>query len=270
MQQKRQYDRPIKIAEGVFWVGFFEEESNLHCNPYLVTAGGQAVLIDGGSRPDFAVVMTKILQTGLDPNSISHLIYQHYDPDLCGSIPHFIDACENPDLRVLSHPANNVFLRYYTGPEHHHHITSIKNECNTLALGDRQLRFIETPYCHSTGSFVTYDEQTKTLFTSDLFGSFSCKNWDLYLNLTDDCFDCRRFTNCPNGRDYCAMADIIAFHRHKMPNGKALANAMRTIKALDIALIAPQHGSLVANPSHIYCLIERLEYLDNVGIDHIC
>lgn len=269
MQQERQYDRPIKIAEGIFWVGFFDQESNLHCNPYLVTSEGQAVVIDGGSRPDFAVVMTKILQTGLDPSSISHLLYQHYDPDLCGSIPHFIDACENPDLSVLSHPANNVFIRYYTGPEHHHHIASIKKNDNTLMLGNRRLRFIETPYCHSTGSFVTYDEQSKTLFTSDLFGSFSHK-WDLYLDLTDKCFDCHDFTHCPHGRTYCAMADIIAFHRYVMPTGKALTNAMRAIKPLDIALIAPQHGSLMANPQHIYRLIERLEGLDNVGIDQIC
>jgi len=269
MEQERQYDRPIQIAEGIFWVGFFEEESNLHCNPYLVIGDGQAVVIDGGSRPDFAVVMTKILQTGLDPSTISHLIYQHYDPDLCGSIPHFIDACENPGLSVLSHPANNIFIRYYTGPEHHHHITSIKEKGNALALGERRLRFIDTPYCHTGGSFVTYDEQTKTLFTSDLFGSFSNK-WDLYLDLTDDCFDCREFSRCPNGRTYCAMADIIAFHRHVMPNGKALANAMRTIKSLNLALIAPQHGSLVANPPHIYRLIELLEGLDKVGIDNIC
>lgn len=269
MQQELLYDRPIKIAEGIFWVGFFDQESNLHCNPYLITAGKEAVLIDGGSRPDFAVVMTKILQTGLDPKAISHLIYQHYDPDLCGSIPHFIDACENPDLAVLSHPANNVFIRYYTGPEHHHHIASIKKNENVLTLGERRLRFIETPYCHSTGSFVTYDEQSKTLFTSDLFGSFS-KKWDLCLDLTDDCFDCSTFSNCPQGRSYCAMADILAFHRYLMPNGKALANAMRSIKSLDIALIAPQHGSIVANPPHIYRLIERLETLDDVGIDHIC
>ncbi|HIJ89838.1 MAG: MBL fold metallo-hydrolase [Desulfobulbaceae bacterium] len=269
MQQARQYDRPIKIAEGIFWVGFFDQESNLHCNPYLICANKQAVLIDGGSRPDFAVVMTKILQTGLDPKSISHLLYQHYDPDLCGSIPHFIDACENPALSVLSHPANNIFIRYYTGPEHHHHIASIKKNDNTLVLGDRRLRFLETPYCHSTGSFVTYDEQTKTLFTSDLFGSFSTK-WDLHLELTDKCFDCRDFTHCPHGRSYCAMADIIAFHRYVMPSSKALANAMRTIKTLDIALIAPQHGSLVTNPTHIYRLIELLEGLDNVGIDQIC
>lgn len=269
MQQNRQYDRPVSIAEGIFWVGFFDQESNLHCNPYLVTSGGQALVIDGGSRPDFAVVMTKILQTGMNPCSINYLIYQHYDPDLCGSIPHFIDACENPNLSVLSHPANNVFLRYYTGPEHHHHIASIKKDDNTLALGDRQLRFIETPYCHSTGSFVTYDEQTKTLFTSDLFGSFSQK-WDLYLDLTDDCFACREFIPCPKGKTYCALSDIIAFHRYLMPNGKALANAMRSIKALDIALIAPQHGSLVTNSTHIYRLIETLENLTEVGIDHIC
>jgi hypothetical protein len=43
------------------------------------------LVIDGGSRPDFATVMIKIMQTGIAPKQIQALVYQHYDPDLCGS-----------------------------------------------------------------------------------------------------------------------------------------------------------------------------------------
>ncbi len=69
------YERSVEIAKGIFWVGFYDSQSGLHCNPYLIVDRDEAVVIDGGSRPDFPTVMMKILQTGVFPNQISALIY---------------------------------------------------------------------------------------------------------------------------------------------------------------------------------------------------
>ena len=88
------YESSVEIAEGIYWVGFHDVQSGLHCNPYLIVDHDEALVIDGGSRPDFATVMMKILQTGIAPKKIQALVYQHYDPDLCGSIPHFEDIIE--------------------------------------------------------------------------------------------------------------------------------------------------------------------------------
>ena len=66
------YDRDIEIADGIYWIGFYDPQSGLHCNPYLVIDNDEAV-------------MMKILQTGIAAHQIQALIYQHYDPDLCGS-----------------------------------------------------------------------------------------------------------------------------------------------------------------------------------------
>lgn len=96
------YEEPIKIADNIYWVGFYDEESGLHCNPYLIVDGDEAVLIDGGSRPDFPTVMTKILKTGTNPSDIRGLIYHHYDPDLCGSVSDYEDIIERKDLRIMS------------------------------------------------------------------------------------------------------------------------------------------------------------------------
>ena len=96
----------VEIAEGIYWIGFYDEQSGLHCNPYLIVDHDEAVVIDGGSRPDFATVMMKILQTGIAPNQIIALLYQHYDPDLCGSIPNFEDIIKRDDLKVISDSEN--------------------------------------------------------------------------------------------------------------------------------------------------------------------
>ena len=30
------YDRAIEIAEGVYWIGYYDEKASFHCNPYLI------------------------------------------------------------------------------------------------------------------------------------------------------------------------------------------------------------------------------------------
>jgi flavorubredoxin len=262
------YDRPIQIADNIYWVGFHELKSNFHCNPYLIMEGDEAVLIDGGSRPDFAVVMMKILQTGIAPEQIKTLIYQHFDPDLCGSMSNMVDICNNPDIKILSEKDNNTFISYYIEREKRHLLKSIDDFDFTYAIAGRQLLFFKTPYCHCPGSFVTYDTKTKTLFSSDLFGSMSSR-WDLFVQLSDACYTCRDYDHCINKRTYCPLPDILKFHTVIMPSENALRYAMDVIGNLDIEMIAPQHGSIFKNKKDIYFLIERLWSLKGVGIDGI-
>jgi len=262
----KEYDRPIKIADGIYWVGFYEESSNLHCNPYLVVEGDEAVLIDAGSRPDFATVMMKILQTGVDPDKIVTLIYQHFDPDLCGSMPNVVDMCRNKDLKILSEANNNIFINYYIDRDKHKLLETIDSLDFVLEFNGRKLEFIKTPHAHCPGSFVTYDKKTKTLFGSDLFGSFS-KKWELFTRLSDECYTCEDYDRCINNKSYCPLPDIINFHRAIMPSKKALRFAMQQISTVDIDCIAPQHGSVFDRKDDIPFLIEKLANLDKVGID---
>ena len=156
--------------------------SNLTCNPYLVVQDDQAILIDSGSRTDFAAATMKILQTEVDPRKVIGLIYQHYDPDLCESMSNFIDMCDNPDLKIISERRNNVFISFYIPRDKYELLDSIDDHDHTLSLNGRVLEFIPNPYAHSPGSFITYDKRTKTLFSSDLFGSYSTQ-WELILGI---------------------------------------------------------------------------------------
>ena len=137
------YGRPIRISDGVFWVGNRPGDEPLACNPYLVMEKDQVVLIDSGSRGDFAVVMMRILQAGIDPGQIVALIYQHYDPDLCGSMPNFIDMCDNPDLKVVSERGNNLFLSYYIQKDQQHLMESVGDHRHRFAFSGRELMFLK-------------------------------------------------------------------------------------------------------------------------------
>ena len=256
----------VEIAEGIYWIGFYDEQSGLHCNPYLIVDHDEAVVIDGGSRPDFATVMMKILQTGIAPNQIIALLYQHYDPDLCGSIPNFEDIIKRKDLRIISDSANLMFIRHYSVTTRLFPISKL-NYQYTFSSG-RTLKFVKTPYAHSGGSIVTFDPQSGILFSSDLFGSLGLE-WELFLNLKPECMNCVSFARCPQNRPICPVNDILNFHKTVMPSGKALRYALEQMLEIPFTMIAPQHGSIIKNKEIMRYVFELLASLKGVGIDGI-
>ena len=258
------YNEYVEIADGTYWVGFFDEKAGLHCNPYLIVDSDEAVLIDSGSRNDFSTVMLKIMRTGTDPRNIKRLIYQHYDPDLCGNIPHMEALIGSDDLKILSHSENNIFINYYS-PKAVKECIEDTGFCYEFKSG-RKLRFIGIPYSHSPGSFVTYDEKTKVLFSSDLFGSYDA-DWSLYSAVFDKCADCTPEQNCAETGQKCQIIGIWDFHRRIMTSTKALHFALKQVEGLDISMIAPQHGSIFPTPETCEFIIHRLKSFDRVGID---
>jgi len=260
------YENPIEIADGIFWVGFYDQQSGLHCNPYLIIDNDEALMIDGGSRPDFPTVMMKILQTGIAPNQIKALLYQHYDPDLCGSIPNFEGIINRNDLQIISASENLMFIRHY----------SVSSRLVTIGEGDyrfafssgRTIQFTKTPYSHSAGSFITFDPQSRIVFTSDLFGSYG-SDWELFLKMRPDCIECANLADCPKKLPNCPINDILNFHKKIMPSRKALKYAFEKILELPFDKIAPQHGSIIEDKRALKYIFKLLTSLDDVGIDGI-
>ena len=262
--QELNYNEYVRIAEGIYWVGFADKRGGLHCNPYLITDGDEAVLLDSGSCNDFSTVMLKIMRTGTNPQHIRRLIYHHYDPDLCGNIPHVEALINNPELKIISHYENNIFIHYYSTRSPKQCIEQLDYRY-TFASG-RELRFIRTPYCHSPGTFMTFDTQTRTLFSSDLFGSYD-RSWSLYTQLNEQCGLCDCPAICPQTGQPCQMNGILDFHRRIMPSSRALEYALDRVEETDAALIAPQHGSILHTRIAQDATISQLRMLGNVGID---
>ncbi len=260
------YNRTVKVADGIYWVGFNDEKNGLRSNPYIIIEGEEAVLIDGGSRPDFSTVMTKVLQTGVNPDQIVRLIYHHYDPDLVGSVSNFESIIHNHELEVISQKQNNILIQHYSTSSKLRCINKMGNSWGFRT--GRRLRFINTPYAHSPGSFMSYDEETKTLFSSDIFGSYNTE-WDLYIEITEACKTCTTYDNCPLDHKVCFLPEFIKFHQVVMTSKAALKFALDQIIDLDIELIAPQHGSLIKGKETIQFIKDKLYEIDDVGIDAI-
>ena len=267
-QGMNDWGSPIQIADNVYWVGSDDASLKLRCNPYLVIENGRGVLIDGGSKSSFPNLMINILQVGLEPRKIDALIYQHYDPDLCGSMDNIVSFCKNPNIKIITASASREFVAHYMHTSRSGLIEGLSKDGTTFSLRGRALKFILTPHAHSFGSFVTYDEKTGTLFSSDLFGSMS-RQWQLFRKLDSNCYTCNDYQICPDGKDYCPLPDIIEFHEHIMPCCKALRYALSKIRKLDVRMIAPQHGSIFSRKQDINFIIQKLASTPNIGIDGI-
>jgi len=266
--KRRELDplKPFEVAEDVFWVGCYDSESGLNSNAYLIADAGEAVVINSGSRSDFPRVMMKILQTGIIPSSISALIYQSYDPRVCGSIPHMEDIIARDDLKIISDHANHMFIRHYCERAALVGLGEINLEFGFRS--GRKLQFITTPYAHSAGSFVTFDSRTGILFTGDLFSGCS-QRFNLFLELQPDCYQCdaHGIDACSSNNTRCALQDILEFHQYIMPSERALRFALEQISTVPFTTIAPQHGWIIDTAEDIVLLCDRLASLQAVGID---
>jgi flavorubredoxin len=267
-KEKIDYMTPIEIAEDIYWIGYADEGASLHCNPYIIIDGNEAVVIDGGSREEFSTVMLKILRLGVIPQNINALVYQHADPDLCASVPQFEAIIDKEDLAIISSRSEHIFLKYYLSYE-----SSRSRILNIDEMGyefsfssGRKLKFIPIPYVHTPGSFMTYDTKTKTLFTSDLFGSFDT-DWELFTRLPVECNECASDEECKNYKDKCVARGILNFHRIVMPSKRALMHALEKVKKLDVQLIAPQHGSIIDRERDRISIMSKLAAMEHVGFD---
>ncbi len=212
--------RTSEIAKGIYWVGGSGQEGGLHCNPYLLVDNDEAVLIDPGSVLDFAYVFENVCSI-VPLEKIKYVILHHQDPDFCASVPLF--EAQGANFTIVTHWRTQTLVKYY-GIKSPYYIVNEHDFSLPLESG-RVLRFVPTPYLHFPGAITTYDAQSQTLFSSDLFGAFSY-DWTLYA-----------------ADDY--MERMKTFHEHYMPSNDILRPVMETMLGMDIAMIAPQHGSVI-------------------------
>lgn len=220
-----------EIADGIYWVGFNEDAIGLQCNPYLLVDHDEAVLFDPGSVLDFEYVLENV-KSIIPIEKINYVVLHHQDPDFCSSVPLFEKA--GAQFTVVTTWRTQTLVKYY-GIQSKYYIMDVNDFKLRLSSG-RELQFVPTPYLHFAGAVVTYDKQTKTLLSSDLFGGFS-NNGELYAS-----------------KDY--IEKVKAFHEHYMPSNDILRPVMELLLLMDIRMIAPQHGSIIRQdiPKYIKAL----------------
>lgn len=218
------YSKPIEIEKGVYWVGY-NFETIFRTNPYLIVDGEEGVLIDPGSMFDFEIVRDKIKDI-IPLHKIRHIILHHQDPDLCGSTAAF-ELISGKNIHIYNPKRSSYFMKFY----------GIKNPINAIdengyeliLNSGRVLKFFMTPYCHSPGAMITFDEKSGSVFTSDIFGAFN-KKWRLYADEVGE---------------ELHLETIRNFMEPFMGSREAMMNVVDILNKLPINKICPQHGSII-------------------------
>jgi diguanylate cyclase (GGDEF)-like protein len=230
--------RAVEIADRIWWVGHHLPGDSFQCHVYLIEHGDQCVLIDPGSRLTFESTLAKVEQVTSFHN-IRYFICHHQDPDITASLSDIDAKVERDDASIVCHWRGQALIKH-VGVRLPFFL--IDQRGWRLDLDGRELEFVFTPYMHFPGAFCTFDRRTGVLFSSDIFGGFT-DSWSLV------------------ARDESHFETIRSFHEHYMPSREVLNHGLSQLEALDLELIAPQHGSLIPKPLIAY-MIERLKGLD--------
>jgi flavorubredoxin len=202
-------------------VGFYDKQTNIHCNPYLIFDEGCAVLLDPGSMPYFPKIMRKVIDL-IDPASICAIVVSHQGPDVCGNLAVLEDVINKEEIDVVAH-SNTVRLIHHYGLKSQYYAVDEQGFRYTMPSG-RVLEFLHTPYLHSPGAIMSYDTQSRSLFTSDVFGAIT-DNWGLFA-----------------ARDN--LEAMKPWHEAYMPCNTLLKDCMLRLETMEIDRLLPHHGSI--------------------------
>jgi flavorubredoxin len=100
---------------------------------------------------------------------------------------------------------------------------------DTLDIGGKTLKFMETPYLHTQETMITYCIDDKILFPCDIF-STHVANYEYFNDMAKEDI----------------KADYIGYYKLIMhPHRRYVQEMIEKIKDLDIKMIAPSHGFIL-------------------------
>jgi diguanylate cyclase (GGDEF)-like protein len=231
-------DHAVQVADRVWWVGHCQENDIFQCHVYLIEQGDQSILFDPGSVLTFRHTLRKIEEV-IPFSHIRYFVCHHQDPDITGALPLIDQLISRDDAVLVTHWRTRMLVKHY-GLQLPFWL--VEEHDWKLALEDRVLEFVFTPYAHFPGAICTFDPVTQVLFSSDLFGGLTPE-----FSLV--------------ARDESYFEAMRPFHEHYMPSRDILGYALQAIERHPVRIIAPQHGSII--PERLVgFMIDHLKTLD--------
>lgn len=155
---------------------------------YLIEAGTEAAFIETGTNNSTPRLLETLQSRGWDAGQVRYVIVTHVHLDHAGGAGSLMHALPNATLLVHPYGARHMIdparleagSRAVYGDELFDRLygelvpvpearTRAMQDGETVSLGARRLRFIDTPG-HARHHFCVHDDQTNGWFTGDTFG----------------------------------------------------------------------------------------------------
>lgn len=232
--------------EGHRWLMFGRDPSKpdriIDTNQYMIISDNQSILLDPGGIELFAPMLAAVLKH-VSIDQITHLFASHQDPDIISSLGLWDQVL--PNTKLYCPWLWEGFVRHFGMNNIEFH--PIRDNGESLTLGNIDLQFIPAHYLHSSGNFHVYDPSAKILFSGDVGASLEPPGAPFLVEDFDDQID-----------------KMQLFHQRWMPSNKAKQEWIKRVRKLDIDIMAPQHGRLFKG-ENVQRFLDWFENLD-VGI----
>lgn len=218
----------IQIADNVFWLGIFLEkqlEINIYLRVFKHDSKTINLIIDPGPPVIFDELQKALSERLGSPSKVHFAFVNHQDPDVSTNLMYLKKY--NPKLKVLCTEDTWRLINFLgLEPSNFQSIDKFKSKRGRLSTG-HTVRFIPSPFCHFRGSAMLYDEESRILFSGDLFGGLT--------------YSSGLFATPVNWHG------IRTFHQIYMPSQKAIQRTIDEVRALSPKpeIIAPQHGAMI-------------------------
>jgi len=217
----------------------FTSGKMVQANQHLIIHNGHGMLLDPGGHKVYSHALEE-LSTLISPNALDYILFSHQDPDIVAAANGWLMVTDAQALlsqlwvRFITHFGVDDFLV--------DRIIALPDRGRVINLAGSPLVLLPAHFLHSSGNFQVYDPVSKILYTGDLGASLG-QTYTIAENLVDH------------------IQYMEGFHRRYMPSNKALKLWAGMVKPLDIEIIAPQHGAMIAGKSNVRGFIEWLESL---------
>ncbi len=249
----------IEVSKGIYWVGAIDWEiRDFHgyatpkgttYNAYLIV-DEKIALVDTVKEPFRDELLSRVSEI-VDPAKIDYMIVNHLERDHFGSFAQVMEVAKNAKVYASERGKKGITDVYGD----RWGITAVKTN-DTLKLGGKTLRFIDTPMLHWPDSMFTYVEENKVLLSSDAFGQhIACS---------------QRFDR--EADQHVLLEDAKTYYANiLMPFGTLIQSLLAKVPSLNLApeIIAPDHGLIWTKPGTIidaYSRWSKFEAKDKIVI----
>ena len=166
-------DHTIDLFEGQYPV-----QNGMAYNSYVIMDEKIAVLdtVDKNFCEKWFDNLDKIL----GEKSPDFLVVHHMEPDHSANIHKFAE--KYPNAKIVSNAKSFAMMNQFFGSDYIDR-QIVVGEGDKLNLGEHELTFITAPMVHWPEVILSYEKNTKTLFSADAFGKFGTTD-------TDEEWDC--------------------------------------------------------------------------------
>src|SRR5919206_347412 len=148
------------VADGIYRISTWNPGFSITFNQFLIE-DELPTLIHTGMFPMYEDVRKAVAEV-LDPASLSYVVCPHFEADECGGMGRFV--AEAPEAVLACSEAGallNLTQWDYAGP-----VQGFRDG-EVIDLGERKLRFIETPHVHHWDSMMVFEETTSSIFPAE-------------------------------------------------------------------------------------------------------